>query len=131
MKIFYKEDLFRRLHERRPRLNERDFEDVYRCMIEFLKDDMKNNSTPYYIFPFFGVLYLPIKKAMSKRRVKTQLGLERYERLVRSYISSIKDTYYHNALYRKSLLECYLKKDGMTIGKVEEIQNEIAKSNKS
>ena len=131
MKIFYKEDLFRRLHERRPRLKERDFEDVYRCLIEFLKDDMKNNSTPYYIFPSLGVLYLPIKKAMHKNRLKTQLGLERYERLVRSYISSIKDAYYSCGLYKKTLLEAYNKKGDMPIEKIEEIQNEVAKNNKS
>ena len=127
MKIFFKEDLFKRLHNRRPRLTEDNFADVYRCLVNFLKEDTLNNSTPYYYFIHLGMMYMPITKSFRATKIKTAKGLERYEKLVKAYIQL--DTFRKDSpLLKDDMLAKYTRK--VSIIELENIQNEVFKNSK-
>lgn len=127
MNIYFKEDLFKELHKRRPRLKEEDYADIYRCLVDFLKEDTKNNSTPFYRIPKMGYLYMTAKKAAFGWHLKKPNGFERFIRIMQSYVKT--GIYALNPVVKTEILQGYLSRFKMH--EIEKIQNEVAKDNKS
>jgi len=55
---FDKQDLFERLHARRNAISIEEFEDLYKCVIGFINNEMQNGTHPAIDLPTLGQIYL-------------------------------------------------------------------------
>lgn len=55
--IYTVQDLVEEYTNGRKNIPQKEVEDLIRCLILFLKKDMRKGETPYYYFPRLGTLY--------------------------------------------------------------------------
>jgi len=114
---------FKAAAARRKAVSEEEYADLWRCLRDWMENDVKTSDTPCYNLLTLGKLYTSLKGAKDLTLIKKLSG-KRYENVLKNYIFEdvlIRD----NPLIRVPLLERFTK--NMSIYELEKFQNSFKK----
>lgn len=111
-KIYFNEDIINAYADKRKGMKRQEVEDLLRCLIGFLKNDIKYDKQYAYDIPSIGQLYIPFK-TVDDMITEKSINTDRYDKIVFEYMLNI-----HSPVRRKG------KFRGMTREEIQQKNNE-------
>lgn len=117
-----KKDWFKRASGKRKAVSEQEYEDLWRCIQEWMVKDMAESSNPAYYMAPLGTLYVNLKDARALIK-GTENGIIRYEKVLKNYLTMEFNS--RNPIVQDPLLRTFNKY--MSTDELEKFQNNFKK----